>query len=164
METHVFINGLVRFVARRGHPSHVWSDNGTNLVGAQAELSRSFSQLNHDKVTNTARRMNIEWHFNPPHASHHGGVWERMIRTVCQVLVAILTPNVRLTDDVLGTVFCETENMVNSRPLTKCSDDIQDDSPLTPNHLLMMQANSGGVTHESDVYRKCWRHAQHIAS
>ena len=50
METDAFINGLVRFVARRGHPSHVWSDNGTNLVGAQAELSRSFSQLNGDKV------------------------------------------------------------------------------------------------------------------
>ena len=90
-----------------------------------------------------------------------------MIRTVCQVLFAILTPNVRLTDDVLSTVFCETETMVNSRPLTKGSDDIHDDSPVTPNHLLMMQANSAfpwDVTHENDVYRKRWRHAQHIAS
>ena len=42
LETDAFINGLTRFVARRGCPAKILSDNGTNLVGAQAELSRSF--------------------------------------------------------------------------------------------------------------------------
>ena len=74
-----------------------------------------------------ARRMEIEWVFNPPLASHHGGAWERMIRTVRIILVALLYiySNTRLTDEILHTVFCEVECIVNSRPITKCSDDVQ---------------------------------------
>ena len=46
-----------------------------------------------------------------------------------------------MTDDILHTVLCEAENMVNSRPLTKSSDDVNDENALTPNHLLMMESN-----------------------
>ena len=44
-ETDAFNNGLSRFFARRGCPAKIVSDNGTNLVGAQAELSRIFVSL-----------------------------------------------------------------------------------------------------------------------
>ena len=165
LDTDAFINGLLRFVSRRGFPAKVWSDNGTNFVGAEAELRRSFKQLDRTKVVTVARKRNIEWNFNPPHASHFGGVWERVIRTLRQVLVAILSPNTRLTDDVLQTVFCQVENIINSRPITKCSDDAHDENPLTPNHLLMMQSNAAypwGVVQKSDTYRRRWRHVQHI--
>ena len=167
LETDAFINGLTRFVARRGCPAKILSDNGTNLVGAQAELSRSFRQLDRGKIVAAARRQNIEWKFNPPYGSHHGGLWERMIRTIRQVLVALLFSVSRLNDDVLHTVFCEVENVVNSRPLTKLSDDIHDDNPITPNHLLLLRGNYAypwGVTQESDTYRRCWRHVQHLVT
>ena len=167
LETDAFINGLTRFVARRGCPAKILSDNGTNLVGAQAELSRSFRQLDRGKIVAAARRQNIEWKFNPPYGSHHGGLWERMIRTIRQVLVALLFSVSRLNDDVLHTVFCEVENVVNSRPLTKLSDDIHDDNPITPNHLLLLRGNyvyPWGVTQESDTYRRRWRHVQHLVT
>ena len=64
-----------------------------------------------------------------------------MIRTIRRVLYAILHSSVRLSDDVLNTVFCEAENIVNSRPMTKVSDDATDSEPLTPNHLLMLKGN-----------------------
>ena len=89
---------------------------------------------------NAARRMEIEWSFNPPTASHQGGVWERMIRTIRKVLVAVI-PNTAITDEVLSTVFCEVENLVNGRPLTKCSVDPLDQMPLTPNHFIMLEGN-----------------------
>ena len=127
LETDTFINGFVRFVARRGYPAKLWCDNGTNLVGAQTELAKALRQLDREKVVATACRHNVEWTFNPPLASHHGGVWERMIRTIRNVLLAVLNTATRLSDDVLHTVLCEVEGVVNSRPITKCSDDIDDE-------------------------------------
>ena len=135
LETGTFINGFVCFLARRGYPAKLWSDNGTNLVGAQTELAKALRQLDREKVVAMARRHNVEWTFNPPLASHHGGVWERMIRTIRKVLLAVLNTATRLSDDVLHTVLCEVEGVVNSRPITKCSDDIDDEGALTPNHF-----------------------------
>ena len=52
-ETDTFISGFVRFVSRRGYPQKVWSDNGTNLVGARSELSKSLRNLDREKVGET---------------------------------------------------------------------------------------------------------------
>ena len=165
LNTDSFINGFVRFVSRRGHPKTVMSDNGTNLVGTYNELQRSFAELDRHHIIQAARRRDIEWQFNPPMASHMGGIWERMIRTIRRILFAILSPNLRLSDEVLATVFCEAENIINSRPITKVSDDMHDDDPLTPNHLLMLNRNYSfpwAATHKTDAYRRQWRHAQFI--
>ena len=165
LSTDAFINGFVRFVSRRGHPELVRSDNGTNLVGARNELSRSFRLLHRESVIQAARRREVEWVFNPPLASHHGGLWERMIRTIRRVLYAILHPSSRLSDDVLTTVFCESENIVNSRPITKCSDDASDDEPLTPNHLLIMNGNYSHpwtTPMAGNMYQRKWRQVQHF--
>ncbi|XP_076030404.1 uncharacterized protein LOC143018703 [Oratosquilla oratoria] len=162
----ILIDGLLVVGARRGYPSNVWSDNGTNLVGARAELARSVRDLDRSLIVRETRRRDVEWSFNPPSASHHGGVWERMIRSVRKVLFALVIKSPRMTDDVLKTLFCEAESIVNSRPLTKCSDDASDESPLTPNHLLLLQGNSPlswGAFHDADPYRKHWRHVQHLA-
>ena len=165
LETDTFINGFMRFISRRGMPSKVWSDNGTNIVGARTELSRSLRQLDRSKIVSTARRKDVEWSFNPPHASHQGGLWERMIRTIRHILVALLTPNARISDDVLNTIMCEIENLINSRPLTKCSDDVDDDAPLTPNHISLLKGNSSYpwcTTQVADTYRRRWNHVQHV--
>ncbi|XP_076032233.1 uncharacterized protein LOC143020014 [Oratosquilla oratoria] len=166
LQTDAFINGFVRFTARRCYPSKVWSDNGTNLVGARAELARSLRDLDRSLIVRETRRRDVEWSFNPPPASHHGGVWERMVRSVRKILFALVIKSPRMIDDVLQILFCEAESIVNSRPLTKCSDDASDESPLTPNHLLLLQGNSPlswGAFHDADPYRKHWRHVQHLA-
>ena len=121
--------------------------------------------MNREKIIQAARRCDIQWEFNPPLASHHGGAWERMIRTIRRVLYAILHRSPRLSDDVLATVFCEAENIVNSRPLTKCSDNVLDCDPLTPNHLLVLKGNySFPWTNLKDgnMYQRKWRYVQHF--
>ena len=166
LSSDAFINGLIRFSSRRGNVKCIWSDNGTNLVGAKNELKRSFRQLDRDAVVRAARRRDIEWVFNPPFASHHGGCFERLIRTARKVLCAVLTPNARLTDDILQTALCEVENIMNSRPLVPASSDIDDCDPITPNHLLLLRGNYSlpwSVNNEGNVYRRQWRLAQHIA-
>ena len=141
LDTDTFINGFVRFVSRRSCPRQVLSDNGTNIVGAYNELRRSFDQIDKVRVLQDARRRNVDWQFNPPLASHMGGLWERMIRAIRRVLCALLNSNTRMTDDVLHTIFCEVENIINSRPLTKASDDVNDESVITPNHFLLLSGN-----------------------
>ena len=166
LESDTFINGFFRFIARRGCPKTIWSDNGTNLVGAQSELSKSLRQLDRAKVVSAARQRMVEWIFHPPLSSHQGGVWERQIRTIRKVLVAIINSMVRMTDDILHTFLCITEGIINSRPITKVSSDVMDETALSPNHLLLMRGNDvlpWGDFHDSDVYRKRRRQVQHMA-
>ena len=85
-----------------------------------------------------------------------GGVWERMIRVVRNVLLAI-TPKQTLYDDDLVTLFTEGEAIVNSHSLTNVPFEDGEDTPLTPNHLLPL--NPAVVppcilTEESDNYSR----------
>ena len=130
LDTSSFINAFCRFTARRGHPQTVYSDNATNFKAGELII-------NHDETHAFAIKHKIDWKFNPHTASHMDGAWERLIRTIRRVMLAVLD-NTRLTDEILETVFCEIENIVNSRPLTKLSDDGNIDA-LTPNQLLILK-------------------------
>ena len=166
LDTSSFIMALRRFCARRGQVSEIRSDNGTNFVGGERELRESIQSWNHIQIQNHLLQKNIKWIFNPPGASHFGGVWERQIRTIRKILLAVCREQ-RLTDESLHTFMCEVEFIINSRPLTKSSDDPNDLEALTPNHLLLMKSNSTlppGVFCKSDVYsRKRWRQVQYLA-
>ena len=63
------------------------SDNGTNLVGGDNELKRAITEWN-NTVPNWLKQRSIEWQFNVPTASHHGGAYEREIKTVKKVFHA----------------------------------------------------------------------------
>jgi hypothetical protein len=150
-----FVNAFRRFAARRGQPREVFSDNGTNFVAGSKKLSE-----NHGADS-------VVWHFNPPSASHFGGVWERLIRTVRKVIAGVVPNTARLTDECLRTVLCEVESIVNSRPLTHVSCDPNDPMPLTPNQLIMLNKcplPPPGSFQEADVYGRRWKCVQHIAS
>ena len=162
-ETDSFINALRRFTNRRGCPETIYSDCGSNLQGTANELDEFKSNLNRTKITQTATEMNIKWDFNPPAAPHMGGAWERLIRSVKQVMAGLMNDRV-LTDPQLNTLFTEVENIVNSRPLTHLSDNIEDLQALTPNHILYgLHRNWGYVADTScrDITsRKKWRQVQ----
>ena len=164
MDTDTFINALRRFVARRGCPLKMWSDNGTNYVGCQNELKRCLKQLDHDKIYAHCTKQNIQWHFNTPDAPHMGGVFERMVQTVKRVLMAVIGNN-QLNDEILCTLLCEVENIVNSRPITKVSDDSCDPVAITPNNFLFLHGGPSPILGKFDVadlYKKRWRRVQHM--
>ena len=166
MNTDSFINALRRFISRRGSPAKIYSDNGTNFVGAKVELEKNLQEVDELLVQRFCLKMKIDWTFNPPGASHMGGSWERMIRTVRQVLSGLFNMHTRLSDEMLDTLFCEVESIVNSRPITKVSDSIDDAEPLTPNHILLLRGCppvSPGSFSDGDLYRRRWRVVQHLA-
>ena len=166
LSTDSFINVLRRFIARRGQVRSLRSDRGTNFVGADRELREVIGHWNESQIDEAMLQRGIKWTFNPPHASHFGGVWERLIRTVRRVLDALLHQQ-QLTEDSLRTLLCEVEAVVNSRPLTSVSDDPRDMEPLTPNHLLHQRGGivlPPGLFGEADgVSRKRWKQVQYLS-
>ena len=167
LDTDSFILALRRFIARRGQVKEIRSDNGTNFTGAEKELRVMISSWNQAKIHDTLLQKGIKWVFNPPAASHHGGVWERLIRSTRKILGALTKEQV-LDDECLQTLLCEAESIINGRPLTKVSDDPNDLEPLTPNHLLLLRQNESlppGLFEKNDTYsRRRWRQVQYLAN
>nr|XP_055049230.1 uncharacterized protein LOC129434322 isoform X1 [Misgurnus anguillicaudatus] len=165
LNTDSFINALQRFIARRGPPSEIRSDNGTNFVGGLRELQKAISEWNQRKISDYLLQNNVKWIFNPPAASHMGGVWEQQIRTIRSILNTVLSQQAP-DDEGLTTLFCCVESIVNGRPITKLSDDPSDPLPLTPNHLLLLRSGSTlppGAFVKQDLYRRRWRQVQYLA-
>ncbi len=73
------------FIARRGHPSLLWSDNGTNFVGAKRELKELYEFLAKQKsdriISEFCSARGIEWRFIPERAPHFGGLWEAAVKS-----------------------------------------------------------------------------------
>ena len=89
--TDSFMNCLYRFMSRRGEPSLIRSDNGTNFVGAEREIRQELAKWDQGRIRERFGERRIKWLFNPPSASHMGGVWERQIRTVRRTLAGLTT-------------------------------------------------------------------------
>ncbi|XP_062556876.1 uncharacterized protein LOC134221705 [Armigeres subalbatus] len=111
-----------RFVARRGLCTNIYSDNGTNFVGARNQLKDLLKLLksndHNSAVSKECAKVGIQWHFIPPSAPHFGGLWEAAVRSTKHHLLRV-------------------EACLNSRPLTPLSDDPNDLEPLTPAHFLI---------------------------
>ncbi|XP_062535270.1 uncharacterized protein LOC134204460 [Armigeres subalbatus] len=136
-----------RFIARRGAPQEIYSDQGTNFVGASRELRAEVSAVNRE-LAGTFTNHDTQWRFNPPAAPHMGGAWERLVRTVKSTLETISvsrTPN----EETFQTLLTEVEGIINSRPLTFVPLETEDDEALTPNHFLML--SSSGVVQPTQL-------------
>ncbi|XP_055643908.1 uncharacterized protein LOC129780056 [Toxorhynchites rutilus septentrionalis] len=156
-----------RFVKRYGSPTEFFSDNGTNFVGASRDLMKQIQKIN-TECADTFTGSRTRWTFNPPSAPHMGGVWERMVRSVKESMTAF-TDRKRLTDEVLQTALVEAESLINSRPLTYVSTNVQDDmEALTPNHFLRSCAlgecmPSRNPVELAETLRNSYRQAQYEA-
>ena len=76
MDMSSFIMVVERFVSRRGTPAMIWSDNGTNFIGAEKELRESIEKWNVVNFAAELAHKGIKWRFNTPSAPHQGGVWD----------------------------------------------------------------------------------------
>ena len=105
---------------RYGCPDNVMSDNGSNFV---SDDSRNF----------VASRF-LEWHLNLPLTPWYGGFFERVVKSVKDLLIKDLKGS-RLSYEEMRTVLFECEAILNNRPLTFIYP-TELTSCLTPNHLL----------------------------
>nr|XP_055023061.1 uncharacterized protein LOC129413363 [Misgurnus anguillicaudatus] len=165
MSTDSFLMALRRFIARRGTPAELWSDQGTNFRGGERELREAFAVMAPELQTRLASQK-IQFNFNPPAAPHFGGVWEREVRSVKSALFTTLGTQ-SLPEEVLMTVLLEVEAILNTKPLGYVSSDIADSDPVTPNSLLMGRPDGSlpqVIYPKSDLLsHRRWKHSQVLA-
>ncbi|VDI37806.1 Hypothetical predicted protein [Mytilus galloprovincialis] len=165
MSSSAFINALRRFIAIRGKVSVFRSDRGTNFIGAVDPLHIEAINVEDDKVKTFMHETRTIWIFNPPHSSHMGGAWERLIGVTRRILDSILTDsNTKfLTHDVLVTFMAEVASIVNHRPIVPVSSDTDNPFILSPAVLLTQKTKSTietdyiGEFDTKDLLRAEWK-------
>ncbi|XP_018374065.1 PREDICTED: uncharacterized protein LOC108768206 [Trachymyrmex cornetzi] len=137
LSTEGFILALRRFVARRGIPNKISSDNGTNFVGAHSELCRlgEFLNKNENKLCDKLIAERINWSFILAYSPHFGGIWEAGIKSTKYYLKRVMG-DASLTFEELYSLLVQIESILNSRPLSPLSSHPDDLLPLTPAHFL----------------------------
>lgn len=136
LSTEEFLEAFRRFIARRGRPSIVYSDNGKNFVGACNLL------INWKKISRYCSLNEIEWHFNPHSAAWWGGWWERLIRILKNLLRRSLG-RTSLGYEEMNTVLCDCEAVINSRPLTYLSEESGETIAISPVMFLRDMPEAG---------------------
>lgn len=165
--TSAFIAAFQRFVARRGMPKSMYSDNGTTFQGADKELTESYytAILNAD-FRNQLITDKISWNFIPSSAPHFGGLWEAGVKSIKYHLLRSIGSH-RLTFEEMTTLLCRIEACLNSRPLSAISDCYDDYQPLTPSHFLTGSALTAlpepSILNLSENRLSRWQLLQHVA-
>ncbi|GFX82739.1 putative gag-pol protein [Trichonephila clavipes] len=132
--------GYIALFCSSWAPRHIYSDNGTNFVGARRKLDEIrklwLSLPTNEAISYYLSKSSIDWHFIPPSSPHFGGIWESGIRSVKFHLKRVLGETI-LTFEELTTLLTQIEGLLNSRPLSYVNDsDIECISTLTPSHFL----------------------------
>uniref|UniRef100_A0A2S2PTX9 Integrase catalytic domain-containing protein n=1 Tax=Schizaphis graminum TaxID=13262 RepID=A0A2S2PTX9_SCHGA len=169
LTTDAFIAALHRFISRRGKCRTIFSDNGTNFVGANKKLNDLSTLLlsaqHKARVQDALALQEITWKFIPPRSPHFGGLWEAAVKAVKKHLNRTIA-NSHLTYDELYTVLTQIECCLNSRPLIPLSEDPMDLNVLTPAHFLI--GSSLRALPEPDVGNvpinrlSRWQRVQHL--
>ncbi|KAF7689554.1 hypothetical protein HF521_012907 [Silurus meridionalis] len=162
IDTDSFLMALRRFIARRGTPSELIYDQGTNFQGGERELRDALKNCSQELQWHLAKQK-IEFRFNPPNAPYFGGSWEKEIRSLKNALRTVVGEQT-VPEEVLQTVLIEIEGILNSKPSGYVSSNVADLDAITPNHLLMGRLDSSlpQVIYPADesIGRRRWRPSQ----
>lgn len=140
LTTDAFIATLKRFIARRGNPKVIYSDNATNFLGSKNEIKKVYDFFkipkNLTEVQEFLSEKEIQWKYIPPLSPHWGGIWEAAIKSTKYHLHRVVA-DAHLTFEKLYTCLTQIESILNSRPLCAMSTDPSDMNILTPGHFLI---------------------------
>jgi hypothetical protein len=165
MTTDSFLMALKRFMDKHGLPKEIYSDNGSNFVGCEREIKDWLTGLSQSSLTERIGEYGVKWCFNPPHASHRGGIWERLIRSIRRVLSAISWQQ-GSDEETLITYLSHAQRILNDRPITTVTDNVGEPSPLRPSDLLRPRAHGDLLadTPIETLTRKRWRIVNNLTS
>ena len=145
LETDKFIACFKRFIARRGRPRVIYSDNGGTFI----KTNKWLRQLRKDeRLQGLLDEYEINWKFNLSRAPWWGGQFERLIGVVKTAMNKVIGGGM-LTWDELSEVLLDVETQINRRPLSYLEEDLE--LPiLTPSTFLYQRTNQ---IPEQDTWR-----------
>ncbi|KAK7901408.1 hypothetical protein WMY93_018177 [Mugilogobius chulae] len=152
-----------RFTALRGHPQKVWSDPGTNFIGAKTVLKDLYEFLQTQDKTSieeyaVRNSTNWAWKVLPADSPHRNGAAEAAVKVAKRALQS-LGKSADLTFSEFLTALQVAANLANQRPIDAKIQSQEDRIEyVTPNSLLMGRASHEGdfstFTFESYSYKR----------
>ena len=70
-------------------PKCIYSDKGSNFVGADREITTAIEDWNQKQIQDELLQKGCQWVFQQPRTSHASGAWKRLIRSTRIALKAI---------------------------------------------------------------------------
>jgi hypothetical protein len=132
LSTASFLMAFRSFISHHFQPKMVLSDNATTFESAARTLKKLYEN---PEVTKYFSDCQIEWRFIPKRAPWYGGFWERLVGLTKEALKKMLG-RTKLKFNEFRTIVTEIEAILNNRPLTYVSSNLEDPQALTPSHLL----------------------------
>ena len=127
LTSDAMVAALRRFIARRGIPSQIVSDNATNFLGARRDLN----ELEKVVRAGTQSYRSIECLFIPPRSPNFGGLWEAAVKSMKHHLRRDSILNYEI-----ATILCQIEQVLNNRPLMALTNNPDDTFAISPLMLV----------------------------
>lgn len=166
LSSQAFLAAFKRLVGRRGRVQRMYSDNGTNFVGAKRSLESELIAAEKSwkiDLDIELRDLGTEWHFIPPATPHFGGLWEAGVKSVKTHLKKTIGSSL-LTFEELSTVLVQIEAVLNSRPLCPTSNQPEEFNFLSPAHFLIGESLVAPPERNFEMDRRSivqrWNHIQ----
>lgn len=163
LSSESFLQAYSRFTALRGHPRKLWSDRGTNFVGAKPalkELHKNLVCLQMSSVENVAAKNGTEWQwdFHPADSPHRNGAAEAAVKLIKRALTSLGGTTGCYTWGEFQTLLYSAANLTNERPIDAKAQEQEDTVEyLTPNSLILGRTGQGGDMYGIDVETHPWR-------
>uniref|UniRef100_A0A8D8XKE2 Uncharacterized protein n=1 Tax=Cacopsylla melanoneura TaxID=428564 RepID=A0A8D8XKE2_9HEMI len=139
LSTEAFLACLDRFVGRRGLPSLIQSDNGTNLRASARYIKevQNFLVQSEVSIASHLRQKEVEWRFVPSIAPWFNALAESGIRLAKKHLQHVLKDRPFNFEEV-STIFVSIEAAMNSKPICRLDTTPSEGMDvLTPGHFLI---------------------------
>jgi hypothetical protein len=153
MTANEFLFCLRRFIAKRGKPSLIISDNALQFKSVSSVTGLIWKNVVDDpSVVSYTSNEGIHWSFITDRAPWMGGVYERLVRLVKQSLRKSIQKR-KLTRVELATLVDEVTAIINFRPLVYVGAEFKSGILLTPSHFLMPNVKNGTPDVNIDDFR-----------
>ena len=139
--TDSFLQVLRRFATMRGWPAKFYSDQGTQLVGASNELKEAVAGISKQELQRLCAEKDVQWEFSTADGPWTNGVTESLVKSAKKSIEGAIGCQV-LTFSQAQTVFFESAELVNGRPIGQHPTDPEDGAYLCPNDLILGRSSS----------------------
>ena len=155
--TESVLHTVRRLMASKGDVGIIISDPGSQLRGADREITEWRNGWNKDLLVRFGAARGLDWKFVMPSSQHQNGAAEILIKMVKGVMKSFMNSmgDTKLSLNELNTMMAEISNLVNERPIGVKPNSRTDPEYLSPNSLFLGRCSdriSSGPFQSEEVF------------